>query len=76
MKTAQDIKKSLMGVSEEEKNNLQATIQELIEISKAKEVNEDVVKKLHNALTVISSLKENYLWRLLRAAKQNHMLDM
>ena len=31
--------------------------------------------KLTNILTVLGSLKDNYMWRLLRAAKQNHMLD-
>lgn len=74
MKTSEDIKKSLMGVSETEKKNIESTIQELVQVSKSKEVDEDVIKKLNNALTVIASLKENYMWRLLRAAKQNHML--
>ncbi len=59
MKTSEDIKKSLMGVSETEKKNIESTIQELVQVSKAKEVDEDVIKKLNNALTVIASLKEN-----------------
>ena len=74
MKSANQIKKSLMGVSEEEKNNIEAIMKDLDSIRKSKEVTEDTVRKLTNIQVIVSSLKDNYMWRLLSAAKQNHML--
>ena len=74
MKSADKIMKTLMGVSEEEQNNLEALINDLAEIRKSGTVTEDTVRKLNNVLTIVSSLKDNYMWRLLQAAKQNHML--
>ena len=74
MKSADKIMKTLMGVSEEEQNNLEALINDLTEIRKSGTVTEDTVRKLNNVLTIVSSLKDNYMWRLLQAAKQNHML--
>lgn len=74
MKSADKIMKTLMGVSEEESNNIDALINDLVEIKKAGVVNEDTVRKLNNALITVSGLKDNYMWRLLSAAKQNHML--
>lgn len=74
MKSADKIMKTLMGVSEEESNNIDAIINDLMEIKKGKLVNEDTVRKLNNVLITVSGMKDNYLWRLLSAAKQNHML--
>lgn len=74
MKSADKIMKTLMGVSEEESNNIDALINDLVEIKKAGVVNEDTVRKLNNVLITVSGLKDNYMWRLLSAAKQNHML--
>jgi hypothetical protein len=74
MKSADQIKKTLMGVSEEDQNNLEAIINDLTEVKKTGEISEDTCRILNNALTVISGMKEGYMWRLLSAAKQNHML--
>ena len=74
MKTRQTIEKQLFGISEEEKSNLLAVIEDVKQIIEKKTVNEESVKKLTNVITTLDSLKENYMWRMLRAAKQNHML--
>ena len=74
MKTAQDIKKSLMGVSEDERKKIESLVQDLKVVLQSKEINEDVVRKLNNVSTSVASMKDNFMWRLLRAAKQNHML--
>jgi molecular chaperone DnaK (HSP70) len=74
MKTRQSIEKQMFAISEEEKSNLQAIEEDIKQILQKKTVNEDTVKKLSNIITMLDSLKENYMWRLLRAAKQNHML--
>tara|TARA_A100001515_G_scaffold71979_1_gene57347 strand:+ start:992 stop:1216 length:225 start_codon:yes stop_codon:yes gene_type:complete len=74
MKTRQTIEKQLFGISEEEKSNLLTLIEDIKQIVEKKTVNEDTVKKLTNVITTLDSLKENYMWRMLRAAKQNHML--
>ena len=74
MKTRQSIEKQLFAISEEEKSNLQTLVEDIKQILEKKTVNEETIKKLTNIITVLDSLKENYMWRLLRAAKQNHML--
>jgi hypothetical protein len=75
MKTRQSIEKQLFSLSEEDKKNLQALVEEINMIVNKKTISEDTLTKLTNILTVLGSLKDNYMWRLLRAAKQNHMLD-
>jgi len=75
MRTSHDIKKKQTELSEQEIKNLQSVIEEIKFILQQKKVNEDILTKLTNILTTINSLKENYMWRIIRAAKQNHMLD-
>ena len=68
-------KKKTTELSEQEIKNLQSIIEEIKFILEQKKINEDILTKLTNILTTINSLKENYMWRIIRAAKQNHMLD-
>mgnify|MGYP003635615598 FL=1 len=75
MKTRQSIEKQLFQISEEESSNLMALIEDINQIRSKKVISEDTITKLGNVITMLDSLKENYMWRLLRAAKQNHMLD-
>ena len=74
MKTRQSIEKQMFAISEEEKANLQTLVEDIKQVVEKKTVNEDTVKKLTNIITVLDTLKDNYMWRLLRAAKQDHML--
>ena len=75
MKTRQSIEKQVFQISEEDRNNLLTLIEDLKQIINKKNISEDTLTKLTNIITVLGSLKDNYMWRLLRAAKQNHMLD-
>jgi|TARA_A100000172_G_scaffold76237_1_gene59572 hypothetical protein len=75
MKTRETIKKEASKISEQDIKTLQATVEEINMILHQKTINEDLLTKLTNILTTISSLRDNYIWRMLRAAKQNHMLD-
>ena len=50
-------------------------IEDIKQIIEKKEVTEETIKKFTNIITTLDTLKDNYMWRLLRAAKQNHMLD-
>jgi len=75
MRTSHDIRKKQTELSEQEIKNLQSIIEEIKFILEQKKINEDILTKLTNILTTINSLKENYMWRIIRAAKQNHMLD-
>ena len=75
MKTRQSIEKQVFQISEEDRNNLLTLIEDLKQIINKKNISEDTLTKLTNIMTVLGSLKDNYMWRLLRAAKQNHMLD-
>ena len=75
MRTSHDIRKKQTELSEQEIKNLQSVTEEIKFILEQKKVNEDILTRLTNILTTINSLKENYMWRIIRAAKQNHMLD-
>ncbi len=75
MKTRQSIEKQVFSLSEEDKKNLQALVEDINMVVNKKTISEDTLTKLTNIITVLTSLKDNYMWRLLRAAKQNHMLD-
>ena len=74
MKTRQSIEKQLFAISEEERANILSLIEDMKQILEKKTVNAESGKKFTNIITVLSNLKDNYMWRLLRAAKQNHML--
>ena len=74
MKTRQSIEKQMFDISEEERASLQTLIEDIKQVVEKKTVNEETIKKLTNIITVLDTLKDNYMWRLLRAAKQNHML--
>ena len=74
MKTRQSIEKQMFAISEEEKANLQSLISDISQILEKKTVNEETIRKFTNIITVLGTMKENYMWRLIRAAKQNHML--
>tara|TARA_R110001583_G_scaffold4340_2_gene25133 strand:+ start:502 stop:729 length:228 start_codon:yes stop_codon:yes gene_type:complete len=75
MKTRETIKKEASTISEQDIKTLQATVEEINMILHQKTINEDLLTKLTNILTTVNSLRDNYIWRMLRAAKQNHMLD-
>jgi len=75
MRTSKDIRKKETALSEMEIKNLQTAIEEIKSILETKKLNEDVLTKLTNILTTVETLKENCMWRIIRAAKQNHMLD-
>ncbi len=74
MKAKETIEKRLAALSEDERAEITAIIQDLTGVLQGKEISEDVVKKLNNVLMTVGTLKDNFMWRLLRAAKQNHML--
>ncbi len=74
MRTRQSIEKQLFSISEEDRSNLQTLVEDINQILEKKVINEETIKKFTNIITVLDTLKDNYMWRLLRAAKQNHML--
>ncbi|MAO21680.1 MAG: hypothetical protein CMJ25_13090 [Phycisphaerae bacterium] len=65
----------MFTISEEERANLLALAEDINQIIQKKTVDENTVRKLSNVATVLDTFKDKFLWRLLRAAKQNHMLD-
>jgi|TARA_Y100000385_G_scaffold243092_1_gene260409 hypothetical protein len=74
MKAKDTIEKQLTALSEDERGELESLIQDLTTVLKGRKINEDVVKKLNNVFMSVGTMKDNFMWRLLRAAKQNHML--
>ena len=75
MKTRQSIEKQMFTISEEERANLRSLVEDINQIVDKKTVSEETLRKFTNIITVLATLKDNYMWRMLRAAKQNHMLD-
>ena len=75
MRNIKDIRKKESVFSEAEIKALQGVIEEVKIIIEVRKINEEVLTRLTNTLTTLGTFKENFVWRLLRAAKQNHMLD-
>ena len=75
MKTSKDIKKKESAISEEDKKTLETAIEDIKFIIEKSKVDEELLRKLNNVSATLSILKESYTWRILRALKQNHMLD-
>ena len=75
MKAKETIEKRLAALSEDERQEIESVIQDLKAVLQGRQISEDVVKKLNNVLMSVGNMKDNFMWRLLRAAKQNHMLD-
>ena len=74
MKAKETIEKRLAALSEDERQEIESVIQDLKAVLQGRQISEDVVKKLNNVLMSVGNMKDNFMWRLLRAAKQNHML--
>ena len=74
MKAKETIEKRLAALSEDEREEIESIIQDLKAVLQGREISEDVVKKLNNVSMSVGNMKDNFMWRLLRAAKQNHML--
>lgn len=75
MKTRKSIEKQLFELSEEDTKNLKGLVEDINSIISRRRIEEATITKLTNVLTVLTSFKDNYMWRLLNAAKQNHMID-
>jgi hypothetical protein len=75
MKTDKEIKKELVSFTDNEKQSFQYANKEIQSILESNKLSEDSLKRLSNVITQLNALKESFFWRLLRAAKQNHMID-
>jgi hypothetical protein len=75
MKTPESIKTDLLKMSEDDARNIKLCVEELNAIQGKRQIGEDTIKKLTNLITTLDSMRDNYYWRLLRASKQNHMID-
>ena len=75
MKSSESIKNDQLRISIDDSNNLKAAIQDITSIIDKKIIEEDTIRKLSNVITTLDNARDNYYWRLLRASKQNHMID-
>lgn len=75
MKTPESIQKEQLKISSDDANNLKIITQEINDIVGRKTIEEGTIRKLTNIITTLDALRDNYYWRLLRASKQNHMID-
>jgi ribosomal protein L19E len=75
MKDIKSIKKEAAEMSEHDIKNIRALIEECNQLVENKKINEETLRKLNNLITTLQALKENYMWRIINSAKQNHMID-
>ena len=75
MKARETIEKQIFAISEDDRKTILALAEEIKMATDSRIVNEDLIHKLDNITTTLATLRDSYMWRLLRAAKQNHMLD-
>jgi hypothetical protein len=75
MKNINDIKKQETLFSEAEVRSLTALSEDIKAVVQLNRVHEDTLRKLDNIISTLQGIKENFMWRIIRAAKQNHMLD-
>jgi ribosomal protein L19E len=75
MKDIKSIKKEAAEMSEHDMKNIRALIEECNQLVENKKINEETLRKLNNLITTLQALKENYMWRIINSAKQNHMID-
>ena len=75
MRARETIEKQIFAISEDDKKSIIALAEEIRMATASKVVNEELIHKLDNIITTLSTLRDSYMWRLLRAAKQNHMID-
>ena len=75
MKARETIEKQIFAISEDDRKSIKALSEEITLATNGRIVNEELIHKLDNIITTLSTLRDSYMWRLLRAAKQNHMID-
>lgn len=75
MKSNVNINKDPFRISDNDLKQLEITISSLEMLRETGKISEDTINSLGNIITTLAALKENYLWVLLRAAKQNRLLD-
>ena len=75
MRTDKDIKKKATELSVEEQKKFKTIIEEIKFILDSKKVNEDLLQRLSNTIIQLDALKNGYMWRIIRCAKQNHIID-
>ena len=75
MRARETIEKQIFAISEDDRKSVIALSEEIQMATNSRIVNEELIHKLDNIITTLSTLRDSYMWRLLRAAKQNHMLD-
>ena len=75
MRARETIEKQIFAISEDDRKSVMALAEEIRMATDTRIVNEELIHKLDNIITTLSTLRDGYMWRLLRAAKQNHMID-
>ena len=75
MKTQKEIKKQVGSLSENEKTRLKEVIITLKDVIADGTVNEVNFKRVTNILSELTVFRENFITRLFRLFKQNHMVD-
>jgi hypothetical protein len=75
MKNYSDLKKGTGELNDPDIQNLEFLIKQIEEIIHSKEVSEKNLAAIDNTLTTLSAFRMNFVKRLIKLLKRNHMLD-
>ncbi len=74
MKDAKDIKADSFLLKPTERQEMNQMAERLKSLAEEGKINEELLHAMINILLELGSMKDNVMWKLLRFAKQNHML--
>lgn len=75
MKKIEDIRKTAGELNAPDVDNLKYLVKELEQIIENNEVSELNLTRIDNLITTLSAFRMNFVKRLIKLLKQNHMLD-
>jgi hypothetical protein len=75
MKNYSDLKKGTGELNDPDIQNLEFLIKQIEEIIHSKEVSEKNLAVIDNTITTLSAFRMNFVKRLIKLLKRNHMLD-
>jgi hypothetical protein len=75
MKKISDLQKGTGQLNDPDIQNLEFLIKQIEEIIHSKEVSEKNLAVIDNTITTLSAFRMNFVKRLIKLLKRNHMLD-
>jgi diphthamide synthase (EF-2-diphthine--ammonia ligase) len=75
MNTKENLQNTYFDIRTDQVEEFREVIAEIEKIIEDGKVTEDAMRRLENCCDSLGSLHRNFLWRMLKLTKQNHMID-